>query len=101
MCTHLQRFWIVCDKTRIFDITASRLSANAVQRYDIEEHIIIEANSDVIERGKKWADKQPHKVTFLHGLWQDKVAEIPEGALDGVLYVLHFGKYYSLLGTYC
>lgn len=62
------------------------LSATAVQRYDIEEHIIIEANAGVIERGKEWAKTQPHKVTFLHGLWQDKVAELPDGALDGVLY---------------
>ena len=87
------------NETRIFIITSPRLSANAVQKYDIEEHIIIEANSDVIERGKKWAEKQPHKVTFLHGLWQDKVTELPDGALDGVLYVFPFLKY-SLLGIY-
>ncbi|CAD7970858.1 unnamed protein product [Amoebophrya sp. A120] len=62
------------------------LSASAVQRYDIEEHIIIEANADVIKRGQEWAKDKPHKVTFLHGLWQDKVAELPEGYLDGVLY---------------
>ena len=77
-------------QTRIFHITSSRLSANAVQKYDVEEHIIIEANSDVIERGKNWAEKQSHKVTFLHGLWQDKVAELPDGSLDGVLYVFRF-----------
>jgi len=62
------------------------LSASQIQRNEIEEHIIIEANAGVIERGKEWAKSQPHKVTFLHGLWQDKVAELPDGVLDGVLY---------------
>ena len=54
------------------------LSATAIQKYDIQEHIIIEANADVIKRGEKWAKEQPHKVTFLHGLWQDVVASLPE-----------------------
>ena len=62
------------------------LSASTIQQFDIEEHIIIEANAEVIERGKKWAESQPHKVTFLHGLWQDKVAELEDDYLDGILY---------------
>lgn len=62
------------------------LSASQVQKHKIEEHIIIEANAGVIERGQKWAESQPNKVTFLHGLWQDKVSELEDGSLDAVLY---------------
>merc|ERR1712194_149727 len=63
------------------------LSASAVQRCEkVEEHIIIEANAGVVEHGKKWAESQPHKVTFKHGLWQDVVASLEDESLDGVLY---------------
>jgi len=62
------------------------LSATAIQQYDIEEHVIIEANSDVVKRGEEWAKDQPHKVVFKEGLWQDVVDSLPENYLDGVLY---------------
>merc|ERR1719203_798721 len=62
------------------------LSASAVQRFPISEHVIIEANTDVIERGRKWAEEQLQKVTFMHGLWQDVVAKLEDNSLDGVLY---------------
>lgn len=62
------------------------LSATAIQSHDIEEHIIIEANEGVIARGQEWAKEQPHKVTFIKGLWQDVVASLPDDSLDGVLY---------------
>jgi|ERR1712194_87883 len=64
------------------------LSATAIQNSgnEIVEHIIIEANADVIARGKDWAKSQKHKVTFMHGLWQEVVASLPDGELDGVLY---------------
>lgn len=62
------------------------LSASQVQRFEIDEHIIIEANDGVIARGKEWAKKQPNKVTFKQGLWQDVVASLEDESLDGVLY---------------
>jgi len=63
------------------------LSASAIQRCEnVTEHIIIEANAGVIERGKKWSENQPHKVTFKHGLWQDVVESLDDESLDGVLY---------------
>jgi len=62
------------------------LSGTAIQKFDIEEHIIIEANDGVIERGKKWAQTQPHKVTFMHGLWQDEIKKLKPYSIDGVLY---------------
>lgn len=62
------------------------LSATQIQTFDIEEHIIIEANAGVIERGRNWAKEQPHKVTFMHGLWQDEIKKLKPYTLDGVLY---------------
>jgi len=62
------------------------LSATAIQSYTIDEHLIIEANDGVIKRGKEWAKKQPNKVTFMHGLWQDVVSKIPDNSVDGILY---------------
>lgn len=62
------------------------LSATAIQKFKIDEHVIIEANAGVIERAKKWAQDKPNKVTFMHGLWQDEVAKLEDKSLDGVLY---------------
>lgn len=64
------------------------LSATMIQQQKIDEHVIIEANAGVIERGKKWAETQPqgNKVKFLHGLWQDMVATLEDCSLDGVMY---------------
>merc|ERR1719387_3402797 len=62
------------------------LSATAIQSNPINEHIIIEANEGVIERGKEWAKTQPHKVTFLPGLWQEVIASLPDNYVDGILY---------------
>lgn len=62
------------------------LSATAIQKFDIREHIIIEANAGVVARGKEWAKTQPHKVTFMHGLWQDEIKKIEPNSIDGVLY---------------
>jgi len=62
------------------------LSATAIQQHRIKEHIIIEANEGVIARGQDWAEKQPNKVTFLQGLWQDVIAELPDNSVDGILY---------------
>jgi len=62
------------------------LSGTAIQKFDIEEHIIIEANDGVIARGKEWAKTQPHKVTFMHGLWQDEIKKLKPLSVDGVLY---------------
>jgi len=62
------------------------LSGDGIQTHDIDEHIIIEANADVFENLKKWAAEQKHKVTGMHGLWQDQIALVEDNSLDGILY---------------
>lgn len=62
------------------------LSATAIQGNKIDEHVIIEANEGVIKRGEEWAKKQPNKVIFIYGLWQDAIDTIEDNSLDGLLY---------------
>jgi guanidinoacetate N-methyltransferase len=62
------------------------LSASAIQEQRIQEHIIIEANHGVIQRGEEWAKRQPNPVTFLEGLWQDVVDRLEDNSVDAILY---------------
>eukprot|EP00755_Sulcionema_specki_P006712 Sspe_Gene.5316::Locus_1751_Transcript_1_1_Confidence_1.000_Length_658::g.5316::m.5316/K00542/GAMT; guanidinoacetate N-methyltransferase len=62
------------------------LSATAIQKHDIEEHVIIEASEAVFKKLEEWAKKQPHKVTPLFGLWQDVVKTLPDNDFDGIYY---------------
>lgn len=62
------------------------ISASFLQEYDIEEHIIIEANEDVYERLLSFAAKVRRKVTPILGFWQDTVKEIPDGSVSSILF---------------
>ena len=62
------------------------LSATAIQKHDIKEHVIIEASEAVFQRLTVWATKQPHKVTPLFGLWQDVVKTLKDEDYDGIYY---------------
>lgn len=48
-------------------------SADAIQKYDINSHTIIECDSTVLERTREWAKKQKHKVVIIEGTWEDQV----------------------------
>eukprot|EP01064_Diplonema_japonicum_P002486 TRINITY_DN1157_c0_g1_i1.p1 TRINITY_DN1157_c0_g1~~TRINITY_DN1157_c0_g1_i1.p1 ORF type:complete len:249 (+),score=92.81 TRINITY_DN1157_c0_g1_i1:76-822(+) len=62
------------------------LSASAIQRNDIGEHVIIEASEAVFKRLESWAAQQKHKVTPMFGLWQDVVKTLPSNSFDGIYY---------------
>lgn len=51
------------------------LSASAIQKYDIEEHVIIEPNLEVFRRLQEFAKRAPHKVTPVFGMWQKVIRE--------------------------
>ena len=45
-------------------------SANAIQKFDINSHTIIEADKNVLKKLKEWAPLQKHKVNIIEGCWQ-------------------------------
>jgi len=48
-------------------------SANAIQKFDINSHTIIEADENVLKKLKEWAPLQKHKVNIIEGCWQEKL----------------------------
>ena len=45
-------------------------SANAIQKFDINSHTIIEADENVLKKLKEWAPLQKHKVNIIEECWQ-------------------------------
>ena len=45
-------------------------SANAIQKFDINSHTIIEDDENVLKKLKEWAPLQKHKVNIIEGCWQ-------------------------------
>lgn len=62
------------------------ISAGFIQEYDIEEHIIIEANAEVAQKAREFAQEAKHKTTILEGFWEEVIDEIPDGTLSGILF---------------
>jgi len=63
------------------------ISAGAIQKHDIAEHVILEANADVFKRLQQFSKTSPHKVTPIGpGLWQDTIKEVEDGSISGILY---------------
>jgi len=62
------------------------ISATAVQQFEIDEHIIMEANGDVYKRLVKFKETYPNVTPMGPALWQDSVGKLEDGCLDGILY---------------
>lgn len=64
------------------------ISAGAIQSNDnVDEHLIMEANSDVYKRLQSFAETSRRPVTPIGpDLWQNTLDSVPDGSLDGVLY---------------
>ena len=81
-------------------------SADAIQRYDINSHTIIECDPVVLEKAYEWAKKQKHKVTIVEGKWQEELGALgrfdsfffddyPYPVID-VVNDRHFNFYYRI-----
>lgn len=76
-----------CRKGRVLEVGFGLgISAGFVQELSPDEHVIIEANRDVYERAKLFADRSSGNVTVLHGLWQDVVGTLESESFDGILF---------------
>tara|TARA_Y100000385_G_C13053680_1_gene621009 strand:+ start:1018 stop:1677 length:660 start_codon:yes stop_codon:yes gene_type:complete len=60
------------------------ISANFIQKYNIKTHTIIECNPTVIQKLKKWAKKQKHKVIIIEDKWQNVLSSL--GYFDTIFF---------------
>lgn len=62
------------------------LSAAFLQRFEIEEHIVVEANRAVYERLVAFAAEAPGRVVPVFGFWEDVTRSIPDGSVSSILF---------------
>jgi guanidinoacetate N-methyltransferase len=62
------------------------ISASFLQGYEIEKHVIIEANSGVYELLASFARKARQKVVPISGFWQDVTPALPDGSFSAILF---------------
>lgn len=62
------------------------ISARFIQSHKIRKHIVIEANTDVFQRVKKFAQKSPKPVVPRLGFWQEVVPTLRAGSVSGILF---------------
>jgi len=62
------------------------ISGRFIQQANITKHIIIEANHDVAEKARAFANTSPNPVEILEGLWDEVIDAIPDDSLDGILF---------------
>ncbi len=61
------------------------ISAEMIQQFDIDSHIIIECNDAVVDQFHLWKVKHPGKdIQLVHGLWQDTIHTL--GLFDGIFF---------------
>ncbi len=62
------------------------IAASYIQAANIEKHIIIEANAEVAQRARDFAEVVKKPVTILEGLWEEVIDQIPDETIDGILF---------------
>lgn len=59
-------------------------SADAIQKFNIKSHTIVEDNPEVLKKLKEWALNQKHHVNIIEGCWQDVLPTL--GKFDSVFF---------------
>ena len=62
------------------------ISASFIQSYNIEEHIIIEANQDVANKAREFSLTAPRKTTIIEGLWENVIDMVADESISGILF---------------
>jgi len=62
------------------------ISANFIQRANIEKHLIVEANHEVARKARKFAKNAVHPAEVLEGLWEEVIDQVPDESVDGILF---------------
>lgn len=62
------------------------ISAGYIQRFPIEEHIVIEANRAVYEKLLAFSQTAPCNVTPLLGFWEEITPSLRDGSITGILF---------------
>ena len=61
------------------------ISAEMIQKFDIDSHSIIECNDTVVDQFYLWKSKYAGKeIQLIHGLWQDTIDTL--GRFDGIFF---------------
>ncbi|WP_145568001.1 class I SAM-dependent methyltransferase [Yersinia mollaretii] len=62
------------------------IASRHLQDCGVKEHVIIEANADVFHTLLDFANKAPHKVIPIFGLWESVIGLLSDNYFDGILY---------------
>jgi guanidinoacetate N-methyltransferase len=62
------------------------ISAGFIQEYDIESHVVIEANRDVARRLRTFAKQARHPVVPILNFWELVVASLESERFTGILF---------------
>eukprot|EP00928_Gymnodinium_smaydae_P074092 TRINITY_DN57170_c0_g1_i1.p1 TRINITY_DN57170_c0_g1~~TRINITY_DN57170_c0_g1_i1.p1 ORF type:complete len:249 (-),score=71.27 TRINITY_DN57170_c0_g1_i1:215-961(-) len=63
------------------------ISAGYIDAHEaVTEHVIIEANEEVLGAAGLWADEAKRPTTVLGGFWQEVVSELDAGSFDAILF---------------
>ena len=62
------------------------ISAEFIQKSLIRKHIIIEANHEVAEKAREFAQRVLYPVEVIEGFWEDVIDQVSDESVDGILF---------------
>lgn len=62
------------------------ISASKIQTYDIDSHVILEANGNIFSQAIEFSNNSTYKTTLIYGFWQDCIKYLESSSFDGILF---------------